>query len=924
MIDYSKTINLPSTKFSMKANLAQKEIEWIKFWEDKKIYEKLNELNKDSEEFILHDGPPYANGDLHLGHALNKILKDIVCRSRFQKGEKVHYVPGWDCHGLPIEWKIEEKFRKSGKDKNEIDIIKFREECRKFAAKWVDIQKSQFSRFGIHTNWKKIYLTMNKKNEVTIVSELLDFLESDQLYLGFKPVMWSVVEKTALAEAEIEYIEKKSKAIYVKFPVRNHKKLSVVIWTTTPWTIPCNRAVAFSGKLTYKIIEIFNNPQENNCFNGERFIICEDLIDDFCAKNEVSNFKIIKTITSDEIGELECSHPLENIGYDFIIRIFESAHVTSESGTGFVHIAPNHGIEDFEVAKNNKIQYIPTVNEKGLYTENVKIFGGFHVYKADDMVIEKLKDSKTLISENDYFHSYPHSWRSKAPLIFRATSQWFISMEKKNLRDKALEEINNVNWIPVSSKNRIMSMVKDRPDWCVSRQRMWGVPITIFISKKTGKPLIDKSVNQKIINVLTKKGVESWFTLPNKEFLTQDYIPDDFIKVDSILDVWFDSGASHVYVLKNNDIKKKADLYLEGSDQHRGWFQTSLLESCANYGKSPFKSVLTHGFVIDEKGKKMSKSLGNVILPSDIIKKYGADILRIWVTNSNTNEDVKISYENLERQSENYRKIRNTIRFILGNMNGWDPEEVDYKEFDNLEKFICNRLYQLDKEIKNLYEKYNFNKIFQLVLSFCSRELSSLFFDIRKDIFYCENSTSKKVKSSKTILNYVFKCLIRWISPIIPFTSEEAWQVWRNEIEPNCEESCHLLQHLELPEFWKSEKLDLFWNKIFDIKDLFSICVEKKRTEKKIKSGLEAEVFIYLKNDYLELAKNVDLSEILISGKVNYVNDTDSNFEFLGENKDMQIKIKKTEEQKCPRCWRYTEKVKNSILCLRCESVLNE
>ena len=922
MTDYSKTISLPATKFSMKANLSQTEMRWMDFWKEKKIIEKKKKITENSSKFILHDGPPYANGDLHLGHALNKILKDIVCRFKFQKGNAVHYIPGWDCHGLPIEWKVEEKFRKSGKEKEEVDLIEFREECRKFASKWVDTQKSQFSRFGLNTDWKEIYLTMNKDVEITIVSELISFLESEQLYLGFKPVMWSVVEQTALAEAEIEYKEKKSKAIYVKFPILGEAK-SIVIWTTTPWTIPCNRAIAYSNDLNYKILEVQDNSDNKNFKVGEEILICEDLIEDFVQKTNIKEFDLKGDISSEEIGKMECSHPLKDAGYEDSIKVFPSSHVTSETGTGFVHIAPNHGLEDFEVGKKFDIKNLPSVNEKGLYTENIKLFKNQHVYKADDLVIEKLKEYKTILGIEEYIHSYPHSWRSKAPLIYRATSQWFISMEKKELRKKAIEEIEKVRWIPIGSKNRIMSMVKDRPDWCVSRQRMWGVPITIFVSKKTGKPLIDKNVNNKILEVLKEKGVESWFELPNETFLTESYLSDEYYKVDSILDVWFDSGSSHVYVLKNNKIKDKADLYLEGSDQHRGWFQTSLLESCANYGESPYKAVLTHGFVIDENGRKMSKSLGNVISPSDIIKKYGADILRIWVANSNTNEDVKISFENLERQSENYRKIRNTIRFILGNMRGWNRKLIDYNDFESLEKFICYRLYELNKEINLLYESYNFNKIFQLVLNFCSQELSTLFFDIRKDTLYCEKNDSIKVNQTKTVLNYVFNCLIRWISPIIPFTSEEAWQSWKNEIDDTCIESCHLLQAETLPDIWNQDEIKLLWDKILLVKNIFSLCVEKKRNSKEIKSGLEAKVFIHLSSDYKIIKNKVDLSEILISADVDYVEKCDEDFE-SDSDKNFFIKVESADGDKCPRCWKYFKSIEKSKLCKRCEKVINE
>ncbi|MFL2661038.1 MAG: isoleucine--tRNA ligase [Alphaproteobacteria bacterium] len=928
MKDYSKTINLPKTDFSMKANLSEKEISWLEFWKKKKVYENLKKNNKNNKKFILHDGPPYANGDLHLGHALNKILKDIICRFKFQNSCDVDFVPGWDCHGLPIEWKVEENYKKSGKNKNQIEISKFRQECRNFAKSWVEIQKNQFNRFGIQTDWKEVYLTMNEDSELTIVSELLKFLESEQLYLGFKPVMWSVVEKTALAEAEIEYHEKKSKAIYVKFPVLNEEEnLSVVIWTTTPWTIPCNKAIAFSSKLNYKKVEITDENNHHFLKKGDKIIIAEDLILDFCNTHSIKGFSVQETISSTDLKKYCCEHPFKELGFDFLVRLYEGQHVTAESGSGFVHIAPNHGLEDFEVGIENKLDNSPTVDENGLYTDNIPFFEGIHVFKADDQVIAELKNNNKLISCNDYLHSYPHSWRSKAPLIFRATSQWFISLEKKGLRKKALEEIEKVKWIPSNSKNRILSMVKDRPDWCVSRQRSWGVPITVFISKKNGEPLINKQVNKKILSIIEKEGIGTWFEKPVEYFLSEIKNSNEYVKVNSILDVWFDSGSSHVYVLKNKGIQDQADLYLEGSDQHRGWFQTSLLESCANYGISPFKTVMTHGFVIDEKGKKMSKSMGNVILPSDVIKKYGADILRIWVANSNYVEDIKISYQNLDRQAESYRKIRNTIRFILGNLNKLQVNEmIEHDSLPPLEKFIRHKLFNLNKQINDHYEEFNFYKAFQLIFGFCSQELSSLFFDIRKDALYCESANSIKVRSTKTVMIDVFQCLIRWLCPIIPFTTEEAWQNWLQISENESEISCHYLKKIEIPSIWNDIKLDNHWSKILEIKNLFSYVVEQKRNSKEIKSSLEAKVFIFFKDiEFKKIVEKINMSEILISSEVEISEKFDNDFYFDGDKK-IGVKITKEDGEKCPRCWRVFKKsaISKNYLCFRCDELLNE
>ena len=927
MNDFSKTIKLPSTDFSMKANLSETEKKWIQFWEEKNIFKKLKNRNVNFKRYILHDGPPYANGDLHLGHALNKILKDIICRTKFQNSFDVHYIPGWDCHGLPIEWKVEEQFRKSGKKKDTVDLQLFRNECRKFAGLWVEKQKEQFNRFGIQNDWQEIYTTMTSDAEVTIVSELLKFLESGELYLGFKPVMWSVIEKTALAEAEIEYHEKVSKSIFVKFPIKDSiKDCSIVIWTTTPWTIPCNKAIAFSEKLKYKIVLVNKDYKSLNIKCGEKLIFAENLIDSFVNSHGIKDFKIIDDIDHSFLTKIKCFHPLNDLGFNSEIKIIPSSHVTDDSGSGFVHIAPNHGLEDFELGQKFGIKSSSTVGPDGLYTQNIPFFFGQHVFKADNIVLQKLGDLKSLISEKDYKHSYPHSWRSKAPLIFRATSQWFISMEKKKLRNKALKEIESVRWIPEASKKRIFSMVKERPDWCVSRQRCWGVPITVFLSKKESTPLIDKEVNSKIISQLKKEGIDSWFNSPNSNFLPEKFDSSEYEKEHSILDVWFDSGSSHVFVLKNNGINTKADLYIEGSDQHRGWFQSSLLESCAIYGKSPYKSVLTHGFVLDEKGRKMSKSLGNVISPNDVINKFGADILRMWVAGSNYHEDIRISFENLDRHAESYRKIRNTLRFLLGNLKNWDREEtMKQKDLQNLEKYIRHKLFKINLQIKKNYDEFNFHKAFQIILSFCSQDLSSLFFDIRKDSLYCDSNTSILRRSARTVMFDTFECLVLWLSPIIPFTSEEAWQSWRNEIDKESPLSCHLLKNKDLPENWRDEKLEKKWEKIFDLRDAFSFSIEKKRNLKEIKSSLEAKVSLCIGDvAYLEILKDFDLSEIFIASEVNISSKLENDFDVFPENKDIAVKIEISQGSKCSRCWKVFSIKSQKELCIRCESVLNE
>ena len=725
-------------------------------------------------------------------------------------------------------------------------------------------------RFGLLTDWQHIYLTMNKESQLKIVNELITFFESGSLYLGFKPVMWSVIEQTALAEAEIEYYEKTSKSIYVKFPILSKSRTSIVIWTTTPWTIPCNKAIAYSKNLQYKTLRFSEKINELNINKNESIILASTLVEDFISKHKIEKFDIVNEISHVELEKLVCDHPLKEKGFENPIKVYPSDHVTDDAGTGFVHIAPNHGLEDFEVGKKFNLGNDPTVDSKGIYEKEIKVFGGTHIFKADDLVINELNTVSNLISSKEYKHSYPHSWRSKAPLIFRATSQWFISMDENDLRKKTLGALDNVEWIPKNSRNRISSMIKERPDWCVSRQRNWGVPITIFINKDSQKPLLDKEVNKKIISILEKHGVDSWFKLDNKEFLTKKYEPDKYTKVTSILDVWFDSGASHSYVLKDRGIEC-ADLYLEGTDQHRGWFQTSLIESCGIYNKSPYKAVLTHGFVIDEKGKKMSKSLGNIISPKEVIDKYGADILRIWVANSNFTEDVRISFENLDRHSESYRKIRNSLRFLLGNLNGWDVKHsIEFKSLPQLEKYILHRLFKVHKEVREMYKEYNFSKAFQNILSFCNNELSSFFFDIRKDNLYCDKIDSNIVNSTKTVMRILFINLIRLISPITPFTSEEAWQSWRSEIDRDAELSCHLLKYEDLPTEWENKKIENDWSKVLEIRNAFLFFLEKQRNLKIVKSSMESNVSFYFKDKNLnKIANSINLSEILISSLTN-------------------------------------------------------
>ena len=701
-------INLPKTAFSMKANLPTREPEILKFWQNINLYDELRKSRKGEEKFVLHDGPPYANGNIHMGTALNKILKDIIVRFHQMDGKDSVYVPGWDCHGLPIEWKIEEQYKKNKKNKNEVPIVEFRKECRAFAEKWIDIHKDQFKRLGVVGDWDNYYSTMSFDAEAQIVRELGKFLKEGSLYRGFKPVLWSTVEKTALADAEVEYQDHKSDTIYASFPVKssNIKELNdseIVIWTTTPWTIPANKALAYNESLDYLLIEV----NDDGDFKNKKIVIADALIDTVVKDTKIQSFKKLKNFKGKDLKGTICNHPFLKLGYEYDIPMLEARFVTTEQGTGIVHCAPSHGPDDFNLCMNNGIKAIETVDGDGRYTKNVALFEGLHIFKSNSIVIEKLKDQKKLLSSGELVHSYPHSWRSKAPLVHRATPQWFISMDSHKLRNKALKAIDETTFYPSKGKERLKSMIETRPDWCVSRQRVWGVPLPIFINKKTGEILVDDEVFDNIAKIYEKEGSDCWFSDDPQKFLGKKYKAEDFEKLSDIVEVWFDSGSTHSFVLeKRKDLKWPASMYLEGSDQHRGWFHSSLLESCGTRDRAPFESILSHGFVVDGKGLKMSKSLGNVIAPEDILKKYGADILRIWVASSNYAEDLRIDYSILDQHAESYRKIRNTFRYLLGNLNDnfeqIDLEKIKIENLPELEQFMLHKIYNLNSKFKSI------------------------------------------------------------------------------------------------------------------------------------------------------------------------------------------------------------------------------
>ena len=889
-------INLPKTSFSMKANLPSKEPELIKFWEKIDLYKKLRSSSKGQEKFILHDGPPYANGNIHMGTALNKILKDIIVKFHQMDGKDSVYVPGWDCHGLPIEWKIEEEYKKNKKNKNEVPIVEFRKECRAFAAKWIEIHKDQFKRLGVVGDWENYYSTMSFDAEAQIVRELGKFLKEGSLYRGFKPVLWSTVEKTALADAEVEYKDHKSDTIYASFEVKTSKikelnNSNIIIWTTTPWTIPANKALAYNENLDYLLIKISHESD----FNNKKIVIAEALLESVIKDCNIDNYETLKKFKGKELKDTICKHPFFDLGYNYDIPLLEARFVTTEQGTGIVHCAPSHGPDDFNLCLNNGIKAIETVDGDGKYTKNVNLFEGIHIFKANPLVIEKLKDQKKLLSSGELTHSYPHSWRSKAPLVHRATPQWFISMESHKLRDKALKAIDETTFYPNKGKERLKSMIETRPDWCVSRQRVWGVPLPIFINKKNNQILVDDEVFENIAKIYEKEGSDCWFSDDPQKFLGKKYRADDFEKLKDIVEVWFDSGSTHSFVLeKRDDLKWPASMYLEGSDQHRGWFHSSLLESCGTRGRAPFESILSHGFVVDGKGLKMSKSLGNVIAPDDILKKYGADILRIWVVSSNYAEDLRIDYSILDQHAESYRKIRNTFRYLLGNLNDnfeeLDLENIDLKKLPELEQYMLHKIYSLNVNFKKYFEDYDFHNLYKELLNFCTVDLSAFYFDIRKDTLYCDEANSQKRKACIITLNIILNSLIRWFAPILSFTTEEIYQLITND-----DKSIHLKNFLKIPENFKNEKLNSKWVELINLRNICNISIEEKRAKKEIGSSLEAELEIKLNSKLKDLTKNVDFSELCI---------TSNALVTYHDNLDTSVVTKKALGKKCPVCWK--------------------
>lgn len=918
------TVFLPKTTFPMKGDLPRKEPLFVEEWKNTKVFEKLREISRDRKKFILHFGPPYANGPIHSGHALIGILKDAVTKSYQMLGYNAPLVIGWDCHGLPIEWKIEESYLKQGKKREEVPVAEFMSKCREFAAKWRDIQKEGFRRLGIISDFDNPYCTMDKKSETIICEKFFEILKKGLVYRGKKPVMWSVVEKTALAEAELEYQDKVSDAIFVKFPVvecksEKFKGTFAVIWTTTPWTIPANKAIAYAEDFKYVILSA----------NNEKYIIAEDLINSFVKNADIENYEIICEFSGKELEGTICNHPLANLGFTHNVPLLPANYITADTGTGLVHIAPAHGMDDFQLGKKFNLPIEDIVNDNGTLVDTLPYFAKEHVFKVNPKVIEELQKAGNLVKAAKITHSYPHSWRSKAPLIFRTTTQWFIRID--GIREKLLQEIDNTKWFPSNYINRIKSMVEKRPDWCISRQRIWGVPIALFINKQTNEVLMDDDVFNRILEAIKAEGIEAWRTKPASYFLGDKYNPDDYKQVSDTLEVWFDSACSHHYVLEERDYMQwPADLYFEGSDQHRGWFQSSLVESVCTKGRAPYKQVATNGFVLDKDGKKMSKSLGNVISPDDVTSKLGADILRLWSLNSDYSEDMRIGDEILKRQQDVYRRFRNTLRYLLGVLSDYDQDcEIQYSELPELERFILLKLYQLDELLKKSIYNFDFKTFYSELHHFCALELSAFYFDIRKDSIYCDAKDDNKRRSSLYVMNQIFICLAHWLAPVLSFTAEEAWLAYPFNAEKS---SVHLELFPSIPENWKDESLDNKWKFIQSIRKTITEAIEVERESKTIRSSLEAEIFIYSNDlDCVKKLQMLDFAEIAIVSKATVVNAQVPSSALVNEEVEVGVIVKKAPGQKCDRCWKVLETVKTkdtefgqSNLCKRCYEAIQK
>jgi len=939
---YKDTVFLPKTAFPMKAGLPKAEPEWLARWERTDLYARQREAAKGRPKFVIHDGPPYANGNIHLGTGFNKILKDFVARSQNMLGRDAPYVHGWDCHGLPIEWKVEEQYRAKGKNKDAIPVQEFRAECRAFAAHWLDVQRSEFRRLGGIGDWSRPYTTMAFPAEGRIVSELLTFARNGLLYRGSKPVMWSPVERTALAEAEIEYHDKNSPQIWVKFPVvKGPDALSgakLVIWTTTPWTIPANRAVSYSKTIAYGLYRA----------GAETLLLADKLAGDV-AKAAGMEFTRIGDAPS--LQGVALAHPFRGLGYDFDVPMLAGEHVTDDTGTGFVHTAPGHGADDYEVwlASGHSSKDIPdTVGPEGEYLPHVPLFAGRKILKDDGKdgdanraVIEKLKEVGALLASGRMNHSYPHSWRSRAPVIFRNTPQWFAPMDKpfaiegddgapKTLRQRALEAIDATAFYPEQGRNRLRAMIETRPDWVLSRQRAWGVPLTIFVEKKTGAILQDEAVNRRIVAAVTDDGADAWYMRDPQDFLGNDYKADDYEQVKDILDVWFDSGSTHAFVLENPidptwELEWPADLYLEGSDQHRGWFQSSLLEACGTRGRAPYRAVMTHGFIVDGQGRKMSKSLGNTISPVEVSEQQGADILRTWAAGADYGMDPPLDKTILAGAAETYRKLRNTLRYMLGALDGYsDAETVTVSQMPELERYVLHLLAETEAEMRAGYAAFDFIRVSRAINIFATNDLSAFYFDIRKDALYCDQPTSLRRRATRTVMDMVFTCVTTWLAPLIPFTTDEAWL----SRYPSDADSVHLQTFASAPAGARDEALAAKWHRIRDLRRVVTGALEIARRDKVIGASLEAAPTLHLADaEDVALFAGLDLAEIAITSAATIEPAAAPVDAFrLDDIVAAGVTFAKAAGTKCVRCWMVLSEVGKDKghpdLCRRCAAAV--
>jgi isoleucyl-tRNA synthetase len=956
--DYSKTLFLPQTEFPMRAGLPQREPEILKRWNEIGLYGKLRESAAGRAKFVLHDGPPYANGNIHIGHALNKILKDVVTKSQQMLGFDSNYVPGWDCHGLPIEWKIEEEnYRSKGKQKPDFKdstaMVAFRKECRAYATHWLNVQREEFKRLGIIGDWDHPYATMDFAAEAQIARELMKFAANGTLYRGSKPVMWSVVEKTALAEAEIEYEDYTSDTVWVKFPVTSPAfgtlaTANVVIWTTTPWTLPGNRAISFSPKISYGLYKVTDAPADNWAKHGDLLILADALAEAVFKQARVTAYEKVRELPADTLDAVECAHPLKGVsgGYEFVVPLLAGDHVTDDTGTGFVHTAPGHGREDFEVwmanardlaarGINTTIPY--TVDENGAFTDHAPGFTGKRVINdkgekgdANEAVIKALVERGMLLARGRLKHQYPHSWRSKKPVIFRNTPQWFIAMDKDiadhgkskpgdTLRARAQHAISVAQWVPPSGQNRINGMVNSKPDWVISRQRAWGVPIAVFVREKadgSAEILQDEIVNQRIAEAFMEEGADAWYMDGARERFLGARSAEDWKKVDDICDVWFDSGSTHAFVLEDRqhfpqlgNIVRKVDggadtvMYLEGSDQHRGWFQSSLLESCGTRGRAPFDVVLTHGFTLDENGRKMSKSVGNTVEPQKVMKDSGADILRLWVCATDYADDQRIGPEIIKNTIETYRKLRNSIRWMLGTLAHFKPgDAVAHAEMPELERLMLHQLAGQAAIVRKAYAEFDYKTVVASLSAFMNTELSAFYFDIRKDTLYCDPPSSLARKAALTTIDIICDAILKWLAPVLSFTADEAWRMYRPDAEP----SVHLTLFPGEFEAFRDDALAAKWEIIRSVRRVVTGALELERAAKTIGSSLEASPLVYVSDKTIfDTLFDIDLAEVFITSNAMATNDDAPAAAFrLNEVPGVAVVVEKAVGIKCARSWK--------------------